>query len=343
MPNHTDTLTNNLDWQVKLNEPIDLASFHSLDIPEMDWVVSDMFAVSQSGLLTSSTGKGKSLNAQMLSICIATGKPFGSFFVPKPRKTLYLDGEMHPKEFQDRERRCSWITDRDWEKLTQNLFYWSKLYGKNFPDLSDEKTWERLISFCMKEKIEVLIVDNYFSMTRMKDYNAPQEAQKLQDLFIDPLKAFGISILMVDHLNKSGTEYGTLVKQAGVEFILRISYDKESQLFTMASQKGRTLGMGQKDMVYRITTDGNEVVALDMESAKTLSEQKAIEKNKIGNKFKELYEDGYNKSQTLRDAMEAYKKDADIDKLLFKFDSLRNEIPLWIADMGFETELLKNQ
>ena len=338
MQNHADVIPE--DWQKKLAEPIDLAALSKLDIPKMDWIVENMFAVGQSGLLTSSTGKGKSLNAQLLGMQIALGKPFGHYLVSKPRKVMYLDGEMHPIEFKERQDRCSWITDRDWEKLTQNFYYWNKLYGENFPDLSDKETWSYIQTKVVQEEFDLVIIDNYFSMTRMKDYNAPQEAQKLQDLFIDPLKAFGISILMVDHLSKSGHEYGTIVKQAGVEFILRISYDKESGLFTLASQKGRSLGMGQSDMTYRISTEDNTITALDIESvAVNTKEHKLVTKNLIGNKFKELYEKGAVKTDVLKEAIAMYMEEAeitDIGDLGFKFQTLRTFIPLWLSEMGYE-------
>ena len=321
------------EWLVRLYRPIDVTSLYQLDIPPQEMIVEDMFAVAQCGHLYSGTGKGKSLNAQILGMCIATGKPFGNFRVPKARKVLYCDGEMQPVEWQERLKRMN-LTQKDFEKCFENYYYWNGLHGRSFPDLSDPKSYDEFFRFCKQCEIDIAIIDNYFCMTRMKDYNSPQEVQNLEDNFVKEAKKMGIAILFIDHTNKGGGNYGTIVKLGFAEFAIKVDYDKEAQLYTMSCSKGRSLKSGFTDAVYRISTEDNSIQVLDIASAIDKKEAKAIEKNRVGNIFKSMYEVGDNRSQILKDAIEKYKDDLDVEDMQYQFETLRTFIPIWIADLG---------
>lgn len=327
---------NSSDWMRSLDKPINVTSFMQLPIPPMEWVVEGMFGVSQVGYLYSGTGKGKSLNAMLLNYSIATGKPFGRYKVSKPRKVLYLDGEMHPVEFQSRMQRMN-LTDKDLEKFVTNFHYWNGLYGKDFPDLSNKDSYKEFFMFCTENDIEVVTIDNYFAMTRMKNYNDPQEVQKLEDNFVKVAKQWGIAILFVDHTNKSGSDYGTVTKLGFAEFALKISYDQETKMFTLSRTKARSFGMDFDDMVYRISPEDNSIYVLDIESAKTDTEAKQIEKNLVGNEFKKIYTEDESRSELLRQAM------ANYGETKLSFETFRSLIPLWIADMGYGTDIVDNQ
>jgi len=331
------------EWETKLADPINITSFHGLDIPEREWGIEGLFYIPEVTHVVSGTGCGKSLNAMLMCLSLATGKPFARYKVPKPRKVLYLDGEMHPKEFQTRIQRCSFMTDKDYERCIENFKYWSGLLGENFPDLSDPETYDYLIEYLVKNKIEVLVVDNYFCMTRMKDYNSPQEVQKLEDNFVKPIKALGIAIIFVDHLSKSGHEYGTIVKLGFTENSIRISYDKEAKIFSLSNMKARSLESDIDDLVYRISPEDNSITVLDFELAKDPKESKAIEKNRIGNEFKKSYQDGMNRSDCLRKAMETYKEKYELNDCLYSFQTLRGFITEWVADVGYVDDGVVNQ
>tara|TARA_R100001440_G_scaffold65121_1_gene85907 strand:- start:68 stop:1096 length:1029 start_codon:yes stop_codon:yes gene_type:complete len=325
------------NWTIRLEKPIDATSLFQLEIPPQEMVVDGMFAVGQCGHLYSGTGKGKSLNAQILGMCIATGKPFGSFKVPKARKVLYCDGEMHPSEWQQRLLRMD-LTDKDFEKLIQNYYYWNGLHGKGFPDLSNPKSYKEFFLFCTENQIDVAIIDNYFCMTRMKDYNSPQEVQQLEDNFVKEAKKWDIAILFIDHTNKGGSNYGTIVKLGFAEFGIKVDYDKEPKIFTMSLEKGRSLNSSFDDMVYRISTEDNSIQVLDIASAKDKNEAKAIEKNRVGNIFKDMYVSGCNRSQTLKDAIKKYKETLKGEDMQYQFETLRTFIALWVADLGINDD-----
>jgi len=320
-------------WTLKLEKPIDVTSLFQLEIPPQEMVVNGMFAVGQCGTMYSGSGKGKSLNGQILGMCIALGKPFGTFTVPKARKVLYCDGEMHPSEWQQRLLRMD-LTDKDFEKLIQNYYYWNGLHGKGFPDLSDPKSYKEFFLFCTNNGVDLAIIDNYFAMTRMNNYNDPQEIQTLEDNFVREAKKWDIAILFIDHTNKGGSNYGTIVKIGFAEFAIKIDYDKEPQIYTMTLEKGRSLSSDFEDMVYRISTEDNSIQVLDIASAKDKKEAKAIEKNRVGNIFKSMYEVGNNRSQILKDAIEKYKDEPDVEDMQYQFETLRTFIPTWVADLG---------
>ena len=130
-------------------------------------------------------------------------------------------------------------------------------------------------------------------------------------------------------------DYGNITKLGFAEFALKIDYDKESGLFTMKREKGRSLNMDFDDMVYRISPEDNSVQVLDLDSTKTDSEAKAIERNLVGNIFKDKYEKGCNKSQAIRESIESYKEEHGTTDMYYKEQTLRTFIPTWIADMGY--------
>ena len=324
-------------WEMRLEKPINVTSLYELEIPTQDMIVNGMFSVGQVGYLYSGTGKGKSLNAQILGMSVATGKPFGSFTVPKARKVLYCDGEMHPAEWRERLLRMD-LSTRDFEKCIQNYFYWNGLKAEDFLDLSNPKTYKEFFLFCKKHGVDLAIIDNYFAMTRMGDYNSPQEVQALEDNFVKLAKNEGIAILFVDHTNKSGNEYGTITKLGFAEFAVKVDYDKEPKLFTMSLEKGRSLNSSFDDMVYRISTEDNSIKVLDIASGKDKKEAKAIEKNRVGNIFKDMYVTGCNRSQTLKDAIKKYKESLEGEDMQYQFQTLRTFVPTWEGDLGIDAD-----
>ena len=102
----------------------------------------------------------------------------------------------------------------------------------------------------------------------------------------------------------------------------------------MSLEKGRSLSTDFEDMVYRISTEDNSIQVLDIASAKDKKEAKAIEKNRVGNIFKDLYVPGANRSQTLKDAIKMYKESLEGQDMNYQFETLRTFIPTWVADIG---------
>ena len=153
------------------------------------------------------TGLGKTLLSLNLAYAIAAGGSFLKYPCPKPRRVLYVDGEMsyiqiYSRIMQIYERQGKLDFIENFRILTPD-----KIFPTRMPLLDEEYGQKTYLEIIKKYEIEVIFFDN-LSMLSSFDENKAHEWKKIQDWLL-LLRAMGKSVIMVHHAGKSGDYRGT--------------------------------------------------------------------------------------------------------------------------------------
>ncbi len=82
--------------------PLALGDWLSRDLPEPDYLLGEWLATTSRALLTGTTGLGKTNLMMAMSFAVAAGTSFLHWRGHRPRKVLYIDGEMSRRLFRQR-------------------------------------------------------------------------------------------------------------------------------------------------------------------------------------------------------------------------------------------------
>ncbi|MGA9869297.1 MAG: AAA family ATPase [Acetobacteraceae bacterium] len=171
----------------------------------------------ESALLWAAPGTGKSLLALSLAIMVAGGGSVLGWHSPKPRKVIFVDGEMAAEDLKE---RMEWLLNTvegvDKEAARSNLYILSRNWQAAevpFPDLakrdgrdgrpSDQDLYMQLAE---KHGAELLIADNFSTLADVSDEN---EAAAMTPVlaFLLRLKQARIGCILVHHSGKTGATY----------------------------------------------------------------------------------------------------------------------------------------
>lgn len=135
--------------------------YMKLDIPERRFVMYPFIAEESATMVIAARGTGKTFLGLSMALAIASGESFLKFKIEKACSVLYVDGEMHPKDLQNRLIQIeNGFLKHGKKVIRENLriFPCGKQNGKLMPDLATEKGQIMLEQY-IKES-EIIFFDN---------------------------------------------------------------------------------------------------------------------------------------------------------------------------------------
>ncbi len=179
------------------------------------------------GVIYGPPGSGKSLAVGQLVRAIATGGKWCDFQAEKPRKVALIDAEMTPYELAGRigaaEIPNLYVSTLDlMERKGREAFY---IGG----DQADQKA---LMEAC--KDFDVIVIDN-IEYTLMpaddKDIHHAETWKRVHPL-LSWAKGNGKLLILVDHSNAQGNLMGSLSKQRGASFTVKVtkSWRKDTEV-----------------------------------------------------------------------------------------------------------------
>ena len=134
---------------------------------EPEFILQPFLRQGEATLIYAGSGLGKSFYAAGLAVAIASGGDFIGYSAPKPRKVKYIDGEMSVHDLYVRVRSgVNQTTNHD--TLFRNLIISNRELhtdkSNHFPDISDKSIKQKIIRDLVKEKVEVVIFDNFSTL-----------------------------------------------------------------------------------------------------------------------------------------------------------------------------------
>ena len=164
-------------------------------------------------------GIGKTWIALSLAHAIAAGGEFLSWTAPRPRKVLYLDGEMPAQTLQERYAAVVRASMRDAPRENFRLAA-ADCQPDGLPDLASEEA-QRFYDAVIADA-ELIICDNLSTLAHGLRENEADSFGPVQSWMLAQ-RAAGRSVLLVHHAGKGGGQRGTSRKEDTLDTVISLS------------------------------------------------------------------------------------------------------------------------
>ncbi|MCM1223460.1 MAG: AAA family ATPase, partial [Lachnospiraceae bacterium] len=184
---------------------ISAADFLDYELPPTEFLVYPLIPQNGLSLLYAERGAGKTFMAMAIACAAASGFDFLNFKAEKPRRVLYIDGEMDAREMQDRLNLLIAGFESDGKTVIRenmNLFLSGLQDNTTMPDLATP-AGQRQIELYAKN-VDLIIVDNIFSLYTAGRENDADSWQQFT-IWSKKMRAMGKSILWLHHTGKDKT------------------------------------------------------------------------------------------------------------------------------------------
>jgi hypothetical protein len=164
-------------------------------------------------------GIGKTWIALSIAHAVASGGEFLCWRAPRPRKVLYLDGEMPAQTLQERYAAVVKASMRDAPRENFRLAA-ADCQQDGLPDLANEKAqrfYEATIAGA-----ELIICDNLSTLAHGLRENEADSFGPVQGWLLSQ-RAAGRSVLLVHHAGKGGAQRGTSRKEDTLDTVISLS------------------------------------------------------------------------------------------------------------------------
>jgi len=246
-----------------------LGELLELDLPERQHLLYPWLREQESCMVYASTGVGKSLFALSLALAVAGGGKFLNWRVDERKggwKVLYMDGEMHIADIQDRARTLLQAgLEIDTGAAGRNLRFLARQHQRPeeaFPLITEEEGMDWLMQLLRKEDIDLVILDNFSTLGEVEDENAASSFNAIQQ-FLLRLKTTGVATVLVHHAGKNGDFRGSSKLAATFETIARLERLREGTMreeaeFRVCWDKVRAGGRGRAVREVNRKADGRD-------------------------------------------------------------------------------------
>lgn len=193
--------------------PVNMAAYRSIPLEEMiqeklapiEYVFYPCLPTQGIGWIYAAAGMGKTMFTLNLAYAIASGGKFMNYICPKPRKVLYVDGEMAYNQLQSRV-----ITIKEHHgdmEIPGNLHFLTadKILPARIPKMDEPEgqyIYERKM---IEEEFEVIIFDNCSALSTI-DQLKGSEWKKITDWQLK-LRSMGKTIINIHHSGKDVTSF----------------------------------------------------------------------------------------------------------------------------------------
>jgi KaiC/GvpD/RAD55 family RecA-like ATPase len=241
--------------------PISNAEIISTVVQPIDYVVYPCLPTQGIGFIYAATGIGKTRFTLNLAYAIAAGGAFLKYKCPKPRKVLYVDGEMAFNELH--QRYMAVVKQQGPLHFSENFSFLTpdKIIPFKIPKIDTEEGQQVYLHLIEKYGFEVIIFDS-LSRVSSFDENRANEWRPIEE-FLLYLKSIGKTIIIVHHAGKEKNGYrGTSIMmdcanfgislQAVVQDTLEEDRNWDEQKIKIEYQKTRGFS-GQEACSYEIS------------------------------------------------------------------------------------------
>lgn len=195
--------------------------FLRLDFSEREFILNPIIPTQGIVMLYASRGVGKTFLALSMACAAAGGFDLLRWKAIKPRKVLYVDGEMSAQTMQER-----------LEGVMQGILSDSTaaIPSDNFKILNVTSQKDFSLDLAMKEDqqalekhlsgIDLLVIDNLSTLTSVKENEADSWLDVQQWLI--KLRQRNVSTLLVHHAGKGGGQRGTSRKEDILDTVIAL-------------------------------------------------------------------------------------------------------------------------
>jgi len=200
------------------------AMLAKVDVPPRESFIGDWFKQGDLGFIFGARGLGKTWLAMLLARRCAEGGSIADWNVHKPRRVLYVDGEMPLDGIIERDAALSAApADGMFYLHHEALFH---LTGAVL-NLTKPHAQAALLEKCQRERIEILLLDNLSCLfTGIKENDADAWEQVLP--WILEMRRNRIAVVFIAHAGRNGFMRGTSRREDAAFWIISLGEAKDA-------------------------------------------------------------------------------------------------------------------
>ena len=157
-------------------------------------------------MLYAKRGIGKTHMGLGVAFAVASGGKFLKWVAPKPRKVLFIDGEMPAVALQERLAALVAGTETEPPSADYLRIITPDLQERGIPDIGSEDGQAAIEEHL--DGVELVILDNLSTLARIGKENESESWLPIQEWVLG-LRRRGIAVMFIHHAGKSGQQRGT--------------------------------------------------------------------------------------------------------------------------------------
>jgi putative DNA primase/helicase len=195
----------------------------TLDVKPREMILAPILPTQGLAMLYSKRGVGKTYLALGMAVAAASGGTFLRWKADKPRRALYIDGEMPCVSLQ---QRLSAIVAGSATEPDETMLriITPDVQHMQLPDLATIAGQEAVEQHL--DGVELLIMDNLSALCRAGKENEGEGWLPVQAWALD-LRKRGISVLFVHHAGKAGAQRGTSRREDLLDTVVTLKHPSD--------------------------------------------------------------------------------------------------------------------
>ena len=240
---------------------VDVTEFLEMELPERGYILHPVIPAQGIVEAYAPRGVGKTFVALSMALAVSSGTSVFGWKAPKPRRVLYIDGEMSARGMQERLRAL--INGSADITGPPNLFtlITPDLQSIAMPDLSTENGQAAVEP--LLHNVSLVILDNLATLCRTGKENESGSWLPVQGWLLN-LRRRGTSTLVIHHAGKNGDQRGTSAKEDVMDTVIGLRRPAEYSMsegarFEVHLTKARGIvGEDAKPFEAHLKTDGEQ-------------------------------------------------------------------------------------
>lgn len=245
---------------------ITIGDFLALEIKPREMLLHPIIPEQGLGMVYSWRGIGKTHVALNIGYAVASGGKFLRWSAPRPRRVVFVDGEMPAHQLQERYAAIAASSELEppdgyLKIITPDL---QSLDSPGIPSLSSEEG-QRAVEEHVTDGCDLLVLDNIATLCRTGRDNDVDSWLPMQAWILD-LRRRGVSVLLVHHSNKGGAQRGTSGREDVLDTSISLKRpadyrNSEGARFEIHYEKARGIvGEDAKPFEARLDMQGERAV-----------------------------------------------------------------------------------
>jgi putative DNA primase/helicase len=196
-------------------QPMGFNDFLNLDIPAREMLLAPILPERSLAMLYAPRGIGKTLLGLSIGLAVASGTPLLRWFAPKPRRVLYVDGEMPMVSLQERLRAISLGLSGEIPNVGFRILAADQVEGGiNLGCEEGQRSLEPLL-----HDVDMLILDNLSTLCTTGGESASDAWVPMQNWLLK-LRRQGIAVLFIHHAGNNGRQRGTSRREDALDTVI---------------------------------------------------------------------------------------------------------------------------
>jgi hypothetical protein len=195
-----------------------------LNIPPREPILGDWFRQGDLGFIFGLRGLGKTwLGLYIARQCVEGGQVAG-WKVHKPRRVLYVDGEMPLDEIRERDLALS-------SRPAEGMFYLQHealfhLTGQVL-NLKFSTVQAALLAYCLRERVEILFLDNLSCLFSGIKENDANDWEMVLPWLLE-MRRNRIAVVFIAHAGRNGFMRGTSRREDAAFWMMQLTETKDA-------------------------------------------------------------------------------------------------------------------